>query len=79
MSQWRDSMDSTFQRKQRCPLYCGQFSLTGGGCGETLTAVLDSLAEQDTEGVNDAGGGRAVHTSAQRQQETSLDTNEQRR
>lgn len=65
--------------EKRCPLYCGQLSLTRGGRGETLTAVLDSLAEQHTEGVNDAGGGRAVHTSAQRQQETSLDTNDQRK
>ena len=37
-----------------------------------LTAVLYGLAEQHTHGVDDTGGGRAVHTSTQRQQETSL-------
>lgn len=48
-------------------------------CREILTAILYSLAEQNTERVNDAGGGGAVHTSTERQQEASLDTKNRRK
>lgn len=37
-----------------------------------LTPVLYGLTELHTHGVDDTGSGGAVHTSAQRQQETSL-------